>query len=110
MIQRGGEAAIAQGEDDIAAMVEEFQERRDFATELLRATPGVSLPEPEGAFYLFPQLEGVDDSFQFALDLLQDAHVAVAPGQCIWQRRRRLDPHLLRARYGGTEAGDGTDL
>ena len=80
MIQRGGEAAIAQGEDDIAAMVEEFQERRDFATELLRATPGVSLPEPEGAFYLFPQLEGVDDSFQFALDLLQDAHVAVAPG------------------------------
>ena len=80
MIQRGGEAAIAQGEDDIAAMVEELQERRDFATELLRATPGVSLPEPEGAFYLFPQLEGVDDSFQFALDLLQDAHVAVAPG------------------------------
>ena len=80
MIQRGGEAAIAQGEDDIAAMVEEFQERRDFATELLRATPGVNLPEPEGAFYLFPQLEGVDNSFQFALDLLHETHVAVAPG------------------------------
>ena len=80
MIQRGGEAAIAQGEDDIAAMVEEFQERRDFATELLRATPGVNLPEPEGAFYLFPQLEGVDNSFQFALDLLRKTHVAVAPG------------------------------
>ncbi len=80
MVQRGGEAAIAQGEDDIAAMVEEFQERRDFATSLLRATPGVNLPEPEGAFYLFPQLEGVDDSYQFALDLLQETHVAVAPG------------------------------
>ena len=80
MIQRGGEAAMAQGEEDIAAMVEEFQERRDFATELLRAAPGVNLPEPEGAFYLFPQLEGVDDSFQFSLDLLQDTQVAVAPG------------------------------
>ena len=80
MVQRGGEAAIAQGEDDIAAMVEEFQERRDFAASLLRATPGVNLPEPEGAFYLFPQLDGVDDSYQFALDLLQKTHVAVAPG------------------------------
>lgn len=80
MVQRGGEAAIAQGEDDIAAMVEEFQERRDFAASLLRAAPGVNLPEPEGAFYLFPQLDGVDDSYQFALDLLQKTHVAVAPG------------------------------
>ena len=91
-------------------MVEEFQERRDFATELLRATPGVSLPEPEGAFYLFPQLEGVDDSFQFALDLLQDAHVAVAPGSAFGNGGEGSIPHLLRARYGGTEAGDGTDL
>ncbi len=80
MIQRGGEAAIARGEDDIAAMVEEFQERRDFCAGLLRATPGVDLPAPEGAFYLFPQLEGVGDSFRFALDLLQETHVAVAPG------------------------------
>ena len=80
MVQRGGEAAIALGEDDIAAMVEEFQERRDFAASLLRATPGVNLPEPEGAFYLFPQLEGVGDSYQFALDLLKKTHVAVAPG------------------------------
>ena len=80
MIQRGGEAAIAQGEDDIAAMVEELQERRDFATALLRAAPGVNLPEPEGAFYLFPQLEGVTDSFRFSLDLLRKTHVAVAPG------------------------------
>ncbi len=80
MIQRGGEAAIAQGEDDIAAMVEEFQERRDFCAGMLREVPGVNLPEPEGAFYLFPQLEGIDDSYQFSLDLLRKTHVAVAPG------------------------------
>ena len=80
MIQRGGEAAIAHGEDDIAAMVEEFQERRDFCAGMLREVSGVNLPEPEGAFYLFPQLEGVDDSYQFSLDLLRRTHVAVAPG------------------------------
>ena len=80
MIQRGGEAAIVHGEDDIAAMVEEFQERRDFCAGMLREVSGVNLPEPEGAFYLFPQLEGVSDSYQFALDLLRDGHVAVAPG------------------------------
>ena len=80
MIQRGGEAAIAHGEDDIAAMVEEFQERRDFSAGMLRSVPGVYLPEPEGAFYLFPQLEGIDDSYQFSLDLLRQTRVAVAPG------------------------------
>ncbi len=80
MIQRGGEAAIVHGEDDIAAMVEEFQERRDFCAGMLREVSGVNLPEPEGAFYLFPQLEGVSASYQFALDLLRKTHVAVAPG------------------------------
>ena len=78
MIQRGGEAAIAHGEDDIAAMVEEFQERRDFSAEMLRGVSGVNLPEPEGAFYLFPQLDGIEDSFQFAMELLRETHVAVA--------------------------------
>lgn len=80
MIQRGGEAAIAHGEDDIAAMVEEFQERRDLCAEMLRTVPGVNLPDPEGAFYLFPRIDGIDDSFGFALDLLRKRQVAVAPG------------------------------
>ncbi len=80
MIQRGGEAAIAHGEDDVAAMVEEFQERRDFCAGMLRTVPGVNLPEPEGAFYLFPELDGVNDSFEFALELLRKKQVAVAPG------------------------------
>lgn len=80
MIQRGGEAAIVHGEDDIAAMVEEFQERRDICTRMLHTVPGVNLPDPEGAFYLFPQIEGIDDSFDFSLDLLRQKQVAVAPG------------------------------
>jgi aspartate/methionine/tyrosine aminotransferase len=40
----------------------------------------VQVTRPEGAFYLFPQIEGVTDSFQFALDLLHKSRVAIAPG------------------------------
>lgn len=80
MIQRAGETAIEEGEDDLAAMVEAFQERRDFCAAALRQTPGVSLPQPEGAFYLFPQIDGLTDSFDFALGLLRETGVAVAPG------------------------------
>ncbi len=40
----------------------------------------VSVPHPEGAFYLFPRIEGVVDSFAFAVSLLKEARVAVAPG------------------------------
>ena len=43
-------------------------------------TKGVTLPKPEGAFYLFPAIDGLDDSFDFALNLLKQEHVAVAPG------------------------------
>ena len=41
---------------------------------------GVTVAEPEGAFYLWPQIMGVADSFAFALKLLKQTRVAVAPG------------------------------
>ncbi len=80
MVQRAGEAALAQGEDDLAAMVELFGERMNFCYEALVSMPGVSVPKPEGAFYLFPRIEGVEKSYDFAVDLLKTEKVAVAPG------------------------------
>jgi aspartate aminotransferase len=80
MIQRAGETALAQGEDDLAAMVELFGERMNFCYEALSSMPGVSVPKPEGAFYLFPRIDGVENSFDFAVDLLETEKVAVAPG------------------------------
>ena len=79
MIQRAGEAALALGEDDLAAMVELFGERMNFCYEALASMPGVSVPRPEGAFYLFPRIEGVENSYDFAVDLLNTEKVAVAP-------------------------------
>lgn len=79
-IQRAGLAALEQGEDEIAARAELFSERMNFCYDALAATKGVTVPKPEGAFYLFPRVDGVTDSFAFCLGLLKETKVAVAPG------------------------------
>ncbi len=79
-VQRAGLVALAAGEDEIAARTELFHERMSFCHAALAATKGVTVPKPEGAFYLFPHIAGVDDSFDFCLRLLQETHVSVAPG------------------------------
>lgn len=79
-IQRAGLAALEQGEDEIAARAELFSERMNFCYNALAAAKGVTVPKPEGAFYLFPRVDGVTDSFAFCLALLKETKVAVAPG------------------------------
>jgi len=79
-IERAALAALEQGEDEIAARAELFHERMSFCYNALAATKGVTVPKPEGAFYLFPRVDGVTDSFAFCLALLKETKVAVAPG------------------------------
>lgn len=79
-IQRAALAALAQGEDEIAARAELFHERMSFCYNALTTTKGVTVPKPEGAFYLFPRVDGITDSFAFCLALLKETKVAVAPG------------------------------
>lgn len=79
-IQRAALAALEQGEDEIAARAELFHERMSFCYNALAATKGVIVPKPEGAFYLFPRVDGVTDSFAYCLSLLKETKVAVAPG------------------------------
>lgn len=38
------------------------------------------MPRPEGAFYLFPKIEGLTDSFEFCKRLLIETRVGLAPG------------------------------
>jgi aspartate/methionine/tyrosine aminotransferase len=38
------------------------------------------VPKPEGAFYLFPKVEGVTDSFEFCKRILMETQVGLAPG------------------------------
>jgi aspartate/methionine/tyrosine aminotransferase len=80
MIQKAGEVALHQGEDEVAALLEQLHERRAFAVSALSSVARVELPKPEGAFYLFPRIEGMSDSFDFCLQLLKAEKVALAPG------------------------------
>ena len=80
MVQRAGELALEKGESEVQALVAKFKERGRFCYEALQAMPGVNVSRPEGAFYLFPRIDGVVDSFAFALDLLKKTKVSAAPG------------------------------
>jgi aspartate/methionine/tyrosine aminotransferase len=107
-IQKAGEVALNDGEPWIAELHARLRANRDFCAAALRSMPGVTLPEPEGAFYLFPRIEGVSDSFAFCKQLLMDEKVGVAPGVafgeggegsvrlCYAAEREILEPALER--------------
>lgn len=78
--QRAGETALQQGEAPLRAMIERLRDNRDLCLDMLAGVPGVTLPRPEGAFYLFPRLSGVSDSFDFCRRLLTETGVGLAPG------------------------------
>ncbi len=78
--QKAAETALAEGEPQLAAMVESLKRNRDFCLAALREMPRVNVPRPEGAFYLFPQVEGLTDSFDFCKRLLLEERVGLAPG------------------------------
>ena len=78
--QKAGETAMRDGETGIREMVERLRSNRDFAMDALRQMRGLNVPRPEGAFYLFPQVEGLTDSFDFCRRLLVETKVGLAPG------------------------------
>jgi aspartate/methionine/tyrosine aminotransferase len=78
--QRAGETALLWGETILKEMVLRLRENRDFCLAALQSIPGVTVPKPEGAFYLFPKIGGVEDSFAFCKDLLMETKVGLAPG------------------------------
>jgi len=61
-------------------MLERLKENRDLCLEALRGVPGVTVPKPDGAFYLFPKVDGLKDSFAFCRRLLEETRVGLAPG------------------------------
>jgi aspartate/methionine/tyrosine aminotransferase len=78
--QKAAETALAQGEAELEQMLARLRDNRDYCLEALRAIPGVTVPRPDGAFYLFPKIEGLTDSFAFCRRLLEETRVGIAPG------------------------------
>jgi aminotransferase len=72
--------ALTNGMDDPVEMVVEYRKRRDYVCERL-INMGLEIDKPDGAFYVFPSIKHTKmTSFDFSLRLLQEAGVAVVPG------------------------------
>ena len=72
--------AMRNGDEDVAMMRSEYNRRRRYLTSGLRAL-GMPCFEPEGAFYVFPNISGFGlSSEQFCERLLKEFDVAIVPG------------------------------
>jgi aspartate/methionine/tyrosine aminotransferase len=78
--QKAGETALAEGESELRAMLSRLKENRDLCLDALKGLPGVTVPKPDGAFYVFPRIDGLTDSFGFCRRLLEETRVGLAPG------------------------------
>ena len=89
--QRAALAAVSGDLDAVAAMRATYDRRRRTIVSMLNDIPGVRCPEPEGAFYAFPSLEGLvgrrlqgrtaSSSMELAALVLDEAKVAFVPGE-----------------------------
>ncbi|MBM3812144.1 MAG: aminotransferase class I/II-fold pyridoxal phosphate-dependent enzyme [Acidimicrobiia bacterium] len=106
--QRAAETALQDGEPAIVEMLGRLKENRDFCGMALEEMPGLKVPDPDGAFYLFPKVDGLADSFEFCKRLLLETKVGLAPGVafgeggegsvriCYAAERRILEPAMER--------------
>jgi len=87
-------AALAAVSGDLSAVAQmrtAFDRRRQTMTRMLQEIPGVTCPEPQGAFYCYPSLKGVlgkelrgrrpTTSADLAGLVLEEAEVAIVPGE-----------------------------
>ncbi len=78
-VQRAGVAAIHGPQDEVKAMVREFEARRDLLVSGLRGL-GIGCNLPGGAFYVFPNVAELGGGDAFTDKLLKDALIAATPG------------------------------
>ena len=88
--QKAAEAAYEGPQDCVEEMRKAFERRRDLVVRLAREIPGMKVNEPQGAFYLFPEITSyygksahghtIENDSDLAMYLLQVAHVATVSG------------------------------
>lgn len=79
--QCGGIAAIDSAADDVARMCAIYDERRRYLIDGLKKLGFKIWTEPVGAFYVFADARMfAADTYKFAFDILENAHVGVTPG------------------------------
>ena len=88
-------------------MVDEFNNRRALILNLLGEISGFKLNEPQGAFYVFPNIstyfgktikgKTIKNANDFTLYLLEEAHVATVTGEAFG------NPNCIRISYAASE-------
>jgi aspartate aminotransferase len=74
-------ALLGEVDDEIESMRKAFEARAKEAVELFNQIDGLSVIEPQGAFYLFVNIKDISqDSIKFCEELLKEVGVAVVPG------------------------------
>ncbi|MCH1432673.1 MAG: pyridoxal phosphate-dependent aminotransferase [Flavobacteriaceae bacterium] len=111
--QRATIAAVSAPVSAVQYMVDEFASRREMIIGLLNEIPGFKLNQPQGAFYVFPDVshyfgktiggKQIENASDFALFLLEEAHVATVTGEafgnenCIRISYAASDEHIRTA-------------
>ena len=108
--QAAAAAALDGPQDARDAMRARFAARRDLMIDALRDAPGLAVPKPDGAFYLFPSVAGLigrrsaggrrlDTDAAVAEALLEESHVATVAGAAFG-----ASPHLRLSIAAGEAA------
>jgi aspartate/methionine/tyrosine aminotransferase len=83
-VQIAANAALNGPQDCVKDIVDRLRERRDFSWKRLNEIEGLSTTKPEGAFYIFPKIEGVGSIWKtdmdFVVDLLKATGVLIVNG------------------------------
>jgi len=106
--QRAAITALENPPSKIKFMVDAFKKRRELILELLSEIEGFKTNEPEGAFYVFPDIsyffgktlrgKNINTASDLSLYLLEEAKVATVTGEAFG------DPNCIRISYATSEA------
>ena len=104
--QRAAITALTGDMKPTATMVEEFTKRRKRVMELLREIPGIVCSQPQGAFYVFPQVnqyfgkadgaDTIENADQLCMYLLNKAHVSTVTGSAFGE------PNCIRISFANS--------
>ena len=104
--QKATIAALDANVNQIKYMIDEFSERRELIIDLLSEIEGFKLTNPDGAFYIFPDISyffgktingfEIKNSTDFSLFILEKAHVATVTGEAFGS------PNNIRISYAAS--------
>jgi aspartate/methionine/tyrosine aminotransferase len=98
--QVAGIEALSGPQDQVDMVVSAYQKRRDLIVAGLNRLPGITCQNPQGAFYVFPNIKGIKKNAQQVADwFLDECGVAALPGSAFG----KFGEGYLRFAYANSE-------